>query len=261
MEKSIASVEVRVHGRPLREHLHKGEYWMEGRKGSDFTIRVRNKIWQRILAVVSIDGLSVMDGKEASFDSGGYVIDGQGQIDIPGWRLDNEKIAKFRFGKSGKSYAAKEGKPLNIGVVGCAIFLEKSIGWYIEGPCTRSFAPILRGCGGQRYGGGGGTFTSSSTAGSPITDSDEVYGTEINCFASQAPSLGTEFGKQAEHTVLTVTFERASNVPDETYEIRYADRKELERRGVDLKRKPVVARRPTAFPKETGCKPPDGWTG
>lgn len=253
MEKSIASIEVRVHGRPLREHLHKGEYWMEGRKGSDFTVRVRNKTWQRILAIVSIDGLSVMDGKEASFDSGGYVIDGQGQIDIPGWRLDNKKIAKFRFGKSGKSYAAKEGKPLNIGVVGCAVFIEQQIGYYICEPWG----------GRNRYGGGDGTFTTSSTSLPPIAESNQVYGTEINCFFAQdqAPSLGTEFGKMEDHRVSTVTFVRANETPDEIYEIRYADRSELERRGVDLKRKPVIANRPTAFPKETGCKPPEGWTG
>jgi hypothetical protein len=243
MEKSIASVEVRVNGRPLREYLHKGEYWMEGRKGSDFTIRVRNKTWQRALAIVSIDGLSVMDGKEASYDSGGYVIEPNGYIDIPGWRLNDRRVAKFVFGKSAKSYAAKKDKSSNIGIIGCAMFLET--GYTI----TYIGEPVIHASGLRSP-----TFpVETTTCYSANTVSSSSLFVE--------PSLGTEFGHSEDHHVYNANFVRANETPDELYEIRYADRSELERRGVDLKKKPVIANRPTAFPKEIGCKPPEGWAG
>ena len=64
------------------------------------------------------------------------------------------------------------------------------------------------------------------------------------------------------HKVMTTTFTKAHDKPEVEMAIRYGDREELRQRGVDLERKPLVAHRPSAFPKEeTCCKPPPGWTG
>ena len=104
MDRNYLALEVRVNGRKLREYQHEGQIWVEGRKNSDFKIRLRNDGFCRVMAVPSIDGLSVMDGEPASYTSGGYIIDPRGHIDVPGWHLDDDRIAKFRFGNEKQSH-------------------------------------------------------------------------------------------------------------------------------------------------------------
>ena len=65
-----------------------------------------------------------MDGKKGSLDGNGYVINAWQTLKIPGWRLDNDDVAKFIFGAIGGSYAAKKGETRDVGVIGCAIFQE-----------------------------------------------------------------------------------------------------------------------------------------
>jgi hypothetical protein len=136
MEGRILDLQVRVHGKAVREFQHDGKIYIEGRKGSEFTLRFRNKTGKRLLAVPSVDGLSVMDGENASFNSGGYILDPYEFMDVPGWRLDDESVAKFIFHKKGKSYAAKKGKPRNVGVIGVAAFLEKETSSFILRKCS-----------------------------------------------------------------------------------------------------------------------------
>ena len=287
MEYDRVALEIRVHGRPVREYHHNGEIWIEGRKGSDFTLRIENLTDKRVLAVPTIDGLSVMNGEEASYDSGGYVLGPFMHLEIPGWRLDNDKVASFRFNKTGKSYAEKTGRPQNIGVVGCAFFAEKqpeiisrhyspgsfSKGVSGDGIRTRSF---LRSQGATPINDSGMPFDSSvdcsysSSGGMEANCSHEVErGGEIRqdsailfSNTSVSPSLGTEFGAEMTHRVVNTTFQKAHDKPDVEMTIHYGDREELRQRGVDLEQKPVTAHRPSAFPKEeTGCKPPTGWPG
>lgn len=263
METALCALEVRVHGRPVRELYHNGEIWIEGRKGSDFTLRLSNRSYRQILMVPSIDGLSVMDGEEASFDDRGYIVAPHGFVDVPGWRLNDNEVAKFRFHKSGKSFAAKTGKSQNIGVIGCAVFQEKELTYTI----TTSHTPphprrkYASGSGGQSIlrGANVNCSTVQSNTGSQL-DSFMVQSSSF-VGASSEPSLGTEFGKKSDHKVQRVLFERATNTPAEVITIRYGDRDELKRRGVDLSQKPQAAGPPSAFPAEDGCKPPAGWSG
>jgi len=131
MERKGFSLAVRVHGKTLNEYPHinpegEPEVWVEGRKGKDFVLRIWNHSSRRVRAVVAVDGLDAISGEEASFDSPGYILDGFEKLDIPGWRLDNDNVAKFKFSKVGKSYTAKAGKGTdNVGVIGVAFFYEK----------------------------------------------------------------------------------------------------------------------------------------
>jgi len=286
MEYDRVALEIRVHGRPVREYHHNSEIWIEGRKGSDFTLRIANLTAKRVLGVPVIDGLSVMNGEEASYDSGGYVLNPFQFMEIPGWRLDNDKVASFRFNKTGKSYAGKTGKPQNIGVIGCAFFEEKQPEIKIRYEGT----PI--GCKGiSNPGVRSRSFLRGQSLGTPISDcnmdwspssnySHSAGGMQTNCSgeverggeiredsgqimnSAVSPSLGTEFGAEMGHRVVTTTFQKAHDKPDVEMTIHYGDREELTQRGVDLEQKPVTAHRPSAFPKEeTGCKPPPGWPG
>ena len=75
---------------------------------------------------MSVDGLDVIDGKDASFAKRGYLIDPHGDLEIDGWRTSNEEVAAFRFGSVSSSYSNKKhGKTRNVGVVGLALFHER----------------------------------------------------------------------------------------------------------------------------------------
>ena len=118
-------LEVLVNGRSVKEYPQLGKVFIEGRKGSEFTIRVHNHSSRRAVAVISVDGLSVMDGKTASTDGVGYILEPHGFTDVPGWRLDDDEVARFFFSSLPEAYAAKMDKPANIGVIGTAFFFEK----------------------------------------------------------------------------------------------------------------------------------------
>lgn len=280
MQGQVVSMEIRVHGKPVREYQHKGTRWIEGRKGSDFTLRFQNLTSRRILVVPSVDGLSIMDGETAiSDESSGYILAAYEHIDVPGWRLNNEDVAKFVFGKKGKSYAAKKGKPTDVGVIGVAAFYEKAY---------QRFTGILRSSGmkgpsGQSRGMGPAiqSFNCSHSlapdSGRASLDSMHVEpSSQATCQVETGTStgrdaalfnqpvsqeIGTEFGGKVSHAVVEVPFEKASDTADEKLAIRYDSKRNLRRRGVDLDQKPRVAHEPNAFPgDEAGCKPPTDWT-
>jgi len=252
MQRKQFELQVRVHGRPVREYLHEGRVYIEGRKGTDFTLRIANPTDRRILAVPTVDGLSVMDGQEGSFDSGGYVIDPFGHMNIPGWRLDDDQVAQFFFSKQGASYASKMGKPLNVGVIACAIFLEKYVPSIILTSCYHVHTPYR--------GGESPNWTYTCDASNDISLSNTSGSVGEVSDRLEAQNLGTGFGKKQDHRVTTVTFERASETPEAVLELFYDDREGLQRRGVDLSKKPVVAV-PKGFPAQKGCQPPAGWRG
>lgn len=272
MESKHLELEVRVHGKPVREYRHEGKTYIEGRKGSEFTLRIRNRSNRRVLVVPSVDGLSVMDGKEASFDSSGYILDAYDFIDIPGWRLNLDEIAKFFFSAPGESYAAKTDKPRNIGVIGCALFMEKQDPMWRILRCS-NFSPGAPGPGGQSLhrgatfdcnvsselnasqlidSGASGTVCSVASPGETQEQPQSVYFNQVQ------PSLGTGFGDKAAHRVHEVAFEKASETPEDVAELHYDSREGLQRRGVDLRKKPVVGT-PNPFPGEKFCHPPKGW--
>jgi len=289
--------DVLIHGKSTTKYAHEGSYYIEGRPGSEFTLLVRNNTGSRILAVMTVDGLSIMDGKKGSTDGRGYVVDPWQTLKIPGWRLNDDDVAKFIFAGKGKSYAAKKGDSRNVGVIGCAIF-EEDRPSYIT--FTSGYNPSL----------GGGTFYTHST-GTPVSDmswstcdcsipcdSGEVTltnnaddGISVNCCSvgeektsgpiqssnilrstggsrgtrrvksrkMSTQNIGTGFGRKASHEVTEVSFNRKDR-PSEVFAIRYDDKKGLEARGIDLSRKVHVA---NPFPKddEKGCVPPADWRG
>lgn len=261
MQCSSYGMSVRVNGRALKEFPHNDDIWIEGRKGSEFTIRVNNDSARRILVVLSIDGLSIMDGKDASKESGGYVIEPHQTTTIPGWRLNDTEIAKFKFHKAARSYAAQTDRPANVGVIGCVIFQSKVEEFTKGSIVADSYKPRHRPCSRRRRVGAGGqsighgAIRGIEDRAVPCSDRSEERNMNF------APSLGTEFGRRDRHRTRTTTFEKASNTPDVTFKLRYADQEELKKRGVDMDTRPVTANPPDPFPADQGCAPPEGWRG
>jgi hypothetical protein len=111
-------------GQPLEALSLGGRVHVVGEVGRRYTVVLRNRTPRRYEALLSVDGLDVVDGKTASFDKRGYVIPPYGTLAIDGFRRSNDVVAAFRFGSVAGSYAARTGSDRNVGVIGLALFGE-----------------------------------------------------------------------------------------------------------------------------------------
>ena len=126
MKHNNVELSLLIKGRPITEYHHRGQVFVEGRDSSEYEVEIRNNSNVRIEAVLSVDGLSVIDGKPAGNQSSGYLIEANKSIRIPGWTLDNANVAKFAFAGKQESYATQmSGDSRNNGVIGVMAFSEK----------------------------------------------------------------------------------------------------------------------------------------
>jgi hypothetical protein len=277
MNKTQCEVRVLVKGRVVTEFEHEGEVYIEGREGSEFEIEVRNKTHQRVLAVISVDGLSVIDGKSAGIDSPGYTVNAFQTIRIPGWKLaTGDQAAKFTFGSRSSSYVSQaSGSATNCGVIGVMLWSEKEKPQvFIKSPVTRGVLPgdywlgAMTNCG-PTYGNvatslGGSILGAASAATYSAKMPEVTLSASVTAASTEAPAplnnLGTEFGQATSFKTSETTFERDSVTS--TVVMYYDDARGLKARGIVLDR-PVVTRSnvtPNPFPG-IGCAPPKGWKG
>lgn len=120
-------VNILVNGSRCKQYHHDGKIFIEAKHGSEYAIEIKNNEWQRILAVCSVDGLDILNGKPATENGNGYVINGLSSVKLDGFRVSNDQVARFVFGAKGGSYAAskEDGSERNVGVIGVRIFSEK----------------------------------------------------------------------------------------------------------------------------------------
>jgi len=119
------SLEVLVDNQPVPTISHLGKTYLPVPKlGVEYAIRVTNHGPRRVVAMISVDGLSVISGQPASENQAGYVVSPKGQIVIKGWRRDMTTVAAFSFLERDKSYAALMGRPENVGVIGLVAIEE-----------------------------------------------------------------------------------------------------------------------------------------
>jgi len=96
-----------------------------GRPGARYAVSVRNTGGRRVLGVMSVDGVNVVSGETASWEQTGYVFAPWQAFQINGWRKSDAEVAAFHFTASQASYAARTGRPDNVGIIGVAVFREK----------------------------------------------------------------------------------------------------------------------------------------
>jgi hypothetical protein len=121
-------VTVRVtdgNGSPLPTFASGSRTLVEGEVGQRYVIELANSSSNRLEAVVTVDGLDVIDGRPGSFSKRGYLIQPFGSVQIDGFRQNMDEVAAFRFGSVRGSYAAQKGSDRNVGVIGVAIFTER----------------------------------------------------------------------------------------------------------------------------------------
>jgi len=119
------SAHILVNGRKVKEYRHKGLTFIEAKDGTEFTVEVKNHTGQRILAIVSVDGLDIIDGKSATSKSRGYIINPHSADTFSGWRRSKEQVASFKFTTKEKSYATEKGEGQNNGVIAIRLIAEK----------------------------------------------------------------------------------------------------------------------------------------
>ena len=115
----------RKSGRVLPIYWHDGERHVAGEPGREYEIRLRNRDDCRVLAVTSVDGVNVITGQTASPRQSGYVLDPWGLVEVDGWRKSMDEVAAFYFTALPDSYAARTGRPDDVGVIGVALFRER----------------------------------------------------------------------------------------------------------------------------------------
>jgi hypothetical protein len=216
-------------GRELPVYWHEGRAYVVGKPGNEYRVVVRSRSAEDLLAVVSVDGVNVMNGESASPRQSGYIVPSWSRVDVGGWRKSLDEIAAFYFTPLGDSYAARTGRPDNVGVIGVAIFERKREELppaAISPPAN--FAPQFK----------SESRDSARSSGAPAE------------LARSAPApaapLGTGHGRREESRVRWVDFQRASDTPAETIAIYYDSYRNLVARGI--LQAPATPREPDPFP-------------
>ena len=284
MNNSFYNIEIIVAGKPITKYLHEGKTFVEGRRGSNFSIQFTNNFVTSVLAVPSVDGLSTLDGQPASEHSQGYIVAPHTTIEIPGWTLDPQNVAKFFFQHKQHSYAAKTTNTgtTNTGVIGLMVF-----GQGLQVPWQDYYTNIPP-LGGNIFSPYSANTLASTTATVVLGVPPNVVNSTVMRMAqstsvqnSQASwqavpnvtttgmqpanttnamyELGTGFGsKQTFDTKLT-TFDKG--LLQDTLLVYYDSLRNLEKRGIQVvKREQPSHSLPNAFPG-VGCKPPANWQG
>ena len=203
---NLADVQIhdRASGRALPVYESAGRWFVAGKPGNEYQVTVRNRAGGDLLAVVSVDGINVVTGETAAASQSGYVIDRGNAMSIKGWRKSLEKVAAFYFTDLGDTYAARTGRPDNVGVIGVALFKRK------PEPLLELEQPQTRGEPGPAADGAARSAQPGSTV----------------------KSIGTGHGRSQTSQARYVAFERESNAPDEVVVIHYDTYANLVARGV-----------------------------
>ena len=234
----------RTTGATLAVHSKDGQRYVIGTPGHEYAVRLRNNSGHRVLAVTSVDGVNVVTGDTASPEQSGYVIDAWGSVEIAGWRRSLERTAAFYFTDLGDSYAARTGRPANVGVIGVAVYRERPPA--VVEHSLRDKIAAHDGAKQER-----GDVPAAPMA-APRREADRQAADatappgerESRTYASK---LGTGFGRDETSPAQRVRFDRATAAPAETVAIRYDRRENLIAMGV-LPSPRYAQRTPDPFP-------------
>ena len=233
-------------GAQLPVYRHNGEWWVAGRPGARYAVQIRNASGERVMGVMSVDGVNVITGDTASWGQSGYVLSRYQNAQITGWRKNEAEVAAFNFTALPRSYAARTGRPDNVGVIGVAVFRERyqppmrpmprRPGYPME-ERSAGAAPAEPGAMAEAYPNGEARDSVQSQKSAPAS-----------------PRLGTGHGEREASYSGSTQFDRRSGQPDEVISIRYDSRDNLIAMGIlpAHGRNPPV--RPDAFPESPNAR-------
>src|SRR5690606_9499894 len=108
-------------------HPHRGRHYIEGRPGHRYSLVLQNTTGERLLAVVSVDGVNVISGETAATGQSGYVLGPWQRLEVQGWRKNLAEVAGFHFTALPDSYGTRTDRTGKFGVIGVAAFREKAV--------------------------------------------------------------------------------------------------------------------------------------
>jgi hypothetical protein len=200
----------RATGERIPVYSHRGRLYVPGAPGAKYSLLVTNKSGARVLTVVSVDGVNVVTGDTANPGQSGYVLDAWGSVDIAGWRKSMSEVAAFYFTSLPDSYAARTGRPANVGVIGVAVFRE-----YLPPRPPSVLRQQAPASGAERREAESGASADQSRAAS-----------------APAEKLGTGHGERESSEATWTDFRRASASPSELITLYYDSRANLIARGI-----------------------------
>jgi hypothetical protein len=206
-------------------------------------LNLRNRSADEVLGIVSVDGVNAISGQTADWSQDdGYVLDGGSGYAVKGWRKSQSQVAGFVFADAGDSYAARTGRPGNVGVIGIAVFrsresvqamarddissAEPEAPLPMQMPAPASAAPALA----------------------------ERASDNARMRKADAP-LGTGFGQRERDDVRDVDFVKDSSEPDQLITLYYDTRAHLVARGI-VPPRILPQHEPEAFPGRFVPDPP-----
>jgi hypothetical protein len=195
----------------LVRHPHEGRQYIEGRPGHRYAVVLQNLTPRRVLAVLSVDGVNAITGQTAGTGQSGYVLEPWQRLEVRGWRKDLSSVAAFHFTALGDSYAARTGRPRNVGVIGVAAFRERELE-EITVYGTRVEAQAKPGA--------------SADAAAPAMES------RAPAAAVARQQLGTGHGERVRSDARRTRFERESDRPEQVMSLWYDATEALVARGV-----------------------------
>ena len=254
------SFQVESYGSSLPIYSHRGQSYVEGVYGNTYAVRVFNHTGRRVEAVVTVDGRDVISGQVGNYRGNrGYVIAPYDSVLIEGFRSSWSNVAAFTFTSVGDSYAARMGDATNVGVIGVAVFKEKS---YRPVPRPRPYR-YDRKSEGSRQGLGTGYGRSSANKSAPSAEPSPAMRESRRSYSMDemeddaAQGLGTGYGQDTYSPTTSTKFVRATRRPTAVLSVRYDDRSGLIARGVLPRpyryRRPA---RPEPFPETPVFAPP-----
>jgi hypothetical protein len=251
-------------GATLPAYAHDGKLFVAGTPGHRYGVRLVNRTGSRVLTVLSVDGVNAITGQTADTNQSGYVLGAWDSTEVDGWRKDMSEIAEFNFTNLGDSYAARTGRPNNVGVIGVAVFREKQhYAWRGRDEKIAREAPVppsaadSAGYARKDAAPPPATATAQAPAGA-VAKSAPADARAYNGLAEaemQRPmpkpeeSLGTGHGEREYSSATYTSFERESSRPNEVVSVWYDSYRNLVARGVIPTPRPI-AKEPQPFPNQ-----------
>jgi len=220
-------------GATLPTYSDHGKAYVAGTPGHRYSVRMTNRSGARVLAVLSVDGVNAVSGETADPHQAGYVLGAWESAEISGWRKNLDEIAQFNFTALPNSYAARTGRPANVGVIGIAVFTERAPVWRErQDEIASSAAPAPYD--------GAGAGASAQRAQAPAADAARPaqapaapeMEAKSRSLAQAGERLGTGHGAREYDHVDSTTFERASRNPAETVAVWYDSYPNLVAQGI-----------------------------
>jgi hypothetical protein len=234
----------RATGQRIPVYTHQGRLYVPGTPGERYAVYVANRTGQRVMTVVSVDGINVVTGETASPDQNGYVLAPGQAFEINGWRKNMNEVAAFYFTRLPDSYAARTNRPDHVGVIGVAAFRE----WQRPRPAPQPLTPPLskRSDAPAEAESRAQADAATGAPAAPSAESSAAHEAARSRIIERQEKIGTGHGERERSEVVYTNFRRATSYPSETVTIYYDTDANLVARGIIPGPSPIGV--PSPFP-------------